>query len=152
MQSVTTLKLEYDSGLTLVSAESGEAFSSLVMTKPGKLTSPCKFIWDGQEISDGDIQDGEILNLSFQISKDVESGAELAVKLSYVNGDIVNTELNPIDVSVSNTVISVNDYIPGDLNNDRKINTTDVILLRRYIAGGYDVSVNEAAADVNGDG
>ena len=70
-----TLKLEYDSGLTLVSAESGEAFSSLVMTKPGKLTSPCKFIWDGQEISDGDIQDGEILNLSFQISKDVESGA-----------------------------------------------------------------------------
>lgn len=147
-----TLKLEYDAGLTLISAESGEAFSSLVMTKPGKLTSPCKFIWDGQEISDGDIQDGEILNLSFQINKDVESGAELAVKLSYVNGDIVNTELNPIDVSISNTVISVSDYIPGDLNNDRKINTTDVILLRRYIAGGYDVSVNEAAADVNGDG
>ena len=42
--------------------------------------------------------------------------------------------------------------LAGDLNLDGSINTTDVVLLRRYIAGGYGVSIHEAAADVNADG
>ena len=40
----------------------------------------------------------------------------------------------------------------GDLNGDGVLNLKDVVLLRRYIAGGWKVSVNEAAADFNGDG
>ena len=40
----------------------------------------------------------------------------------------------------------------GDLNGDGQVNSTDVILLRRYIAGGYGVSIDEDAADVNADG
>ena len=43
-------------------------------------------------------------------------------------------------------------YTPGDLNSDGMINTTDVVLLRRHIAGGYNVTINESAADVNTDG
>ena len=42
--------------------------------------------------------------------------------------------------------------ISGNLNDDGTINSTDVILLRRYIAGGYGISINEQAADVNADG
>ena len=42
-------------------------FSVLTMTKPGKYTSPCKFTWDGQELSTDDIKDGTILNLKFSI-------------------------------------------------------------------------------------
>lgn len=42
--------------------------------------------------------------------------------------------------------------MPGDLNGDSQVNSTDVILLRRFIAGGYSVSINEDAADVNADG
>ena len=44
------------------------------------------------------------------------------------------------------------DYTPGDLNSDGIINTTDVVSLRRYIAGGYNVTVNLLAGDVNADG
>ena len=40
----------------------------------------------------------------------------------------------------------------GDVNSDGQVNASDVILLRRYIAGGYGVSVDEDAADVNADG
>ena len=36
-----TLEFEYDEGLTLLNATAGDAFSSLTMTKPGKLISPC---------------------------------------------------------------------------------------------------------------
>ena len=48
--------------------------------------------------------------------------------------------------------INAADYQPGDLNSDGLINTTDVVALRRHIAGGYPVTVNEAAGDVNADG
>ena len=64
-----TLQFEFNEGLTLVSVESGEAFSALTMTKPGKFTSPCKFVWDGQEISDADIKDCKILTLQFRIDE-----------------------------------------------------------------------------------
>ncbi|MBR5370992.1 MAG: leucine-rich repeat protein [Oscillospiraceae bacterium] len=40
----------------------------------------------------------------------------------------------------------------GDINGDKEVNLKDVVLLRRYIAGGWNVSVDEAIADINGDG
>ena len=40
----------------------------------------------------------------------------------------------------------------GDLNQDGYVNTTDVVLLRRHIAGGYDVEADEYASDLNADG
>ncbi len=46
----------------------------------------------------------------------------------------------------------VEKYIPGDVDKNGQVNTTDVILVRRYIAGGYDVQINENAADVDGNG
>ena len=45
-----------------------------------------------------------------------------------------------------------NDYIPGDVNGDELVNALDVNLVRRHIAGGYDVEINTLAADVNADG
>ena len=41
--------------------------------------------------------------------------------------------------------------IYGDCNSDTKINMSDVLLLRKYLAR-WDVSINEDAADVNNDG
>lgn len=40
----------------------------------------------------------------------------------------------------------------GDLDGNGTINTADVVLLRRYIAGGYGVEISERAADLDGDG
>lgn len=40
----------------------------------------------------------------------------------------------------------------GDLNKDGEINLKDVVLLRRYIAGGWNVTLDEKIADCNGDG
>ena len=45
-----------------------------------------------------------------------------------------------------------NSYIPGDVNEDGELNALDVNLLRRYIVGGYDVTIHLLAADVNTDG
>ncbi len=40
----------------------------------------------------------------------------------------------------------------GDVNADGSIDLKDVTILRRYLAGGWNVTINEANADVNGDG
>ena len=41
---------------------------------------------------------------------------------------------------------------PGDADGNGAVNTTDVILVRRYIAGGYNVMMDDNAADVDGNG
>ena len=45
-----------------------------------------------------------------------------------------------------------NTPLSGDINNDGSINLKDAVLLRRYIAGGWNVTLDEKIADVNGDG
>ena len=42
--------------------------------------------------------------------------------------------------------------IAGDLNGDGKVNLKDVTILRRYIAGGWGIELDETTADLNGDG
>lgn len=146
-----TLKLSYDSGLTLKNVEGGEAFSYLTLTKPGRFTSPCTFNWDGQECTKEDAKDGSILNLTFTVDQNVPSGKKLGVSISADKNDVFDNDLNEVPFTIKNGEITVNNYIPGDVNNDGKINVTDILLMRRYITGGYDVSINENAANVNND-
>ena len=40
----------------------------------------------------------------------------------------------------------------GDVNDDGSIDLKDVTTLRRYLAGGWNVTINEANSDVNSDG
>ena len=42
--------------------------------------------------------------------------------------------------------------VTGDVDNDGFVTVVDVIVLRRYLAGGYDVEVNASASDINKDG
>ena len=53
--------------------------------------------------------------------------------------------------SISSIAFAQRDYVPGDVNNDGKVSVADVIILRRYVVGGYGVSVNPNASDVNAD-
>lgn len=147
-----TLKFAYDDNLTLLNAFSGDAFSALTMTKPGNFSSPCNFVWDGQELSEADIKDGNILTLRFAVSEDAAPGTKCAINISYASGDIVDGNLAAVSPKVISGCITVIDYLPGDLNGDRKINSTDIIMLRRHIAGKYEQEINELAGDVNADG
>lgn len=147
-----TLKVTYDSNLTLQGVTSGSAFSHLTMTKPGELSSPCNFVWDGQDLNPEDIKDGEILSLKFLIKEGTSANTQCKINVSYNSGDMVDGGLNPLSFDVVNGGITVIDYKPGDLNSDTKVNSTDIIMLRRHIAGKYVQTVNEAAGDVNADG
>ncbi|MBR7132055.1 MAG: InlB B-repeat-containing protein [Clostridia bacterium] len=138
--------------LTLINANAGDAFSSLVMSKPGKFTSPCQFAWDGESIKEEDIKDGIILTLTFEISENAIPGSDLDINISYNRGDIVDGNLKVVNPQTVSGIIQVIDYTPGDVDGDKVINARDLVLLRRYITGGYDLTINEYAGDVNDDG
>ena len=42
--------------------------------------------------------------------------------------------------------------VAGDASGDGVLNLKDTVLIRRYLAEGWDVEIDEAAADVDGDG
>lgn len=142
--------ISYDDSLTLNGAVTGSAFSNLTMSKPGKFKSSCTFVWDGMD--EEAIDDGTILTLNFSIREGAKSGSKLPVRIQSNEGDFIDGNLNPVDVSFENGYVMISSITMGDVNDDGRVNTTDLTLIRRSIAGGYDVEINATAADMNGDG
>ena len=142
------LGIAYDEGLELISAEKGVALASLDFTKPGSFESPCNFAWDVLEGQD--TTDGVVLVLTFRVLENAMDGDKYNIYVTWISG--VDEDLNPVDMATMNGEISIISYIPGDVNGDEIIDIADVILIRRYITGGYGVEVPENAADVNKDG
>ena len=67
-----------------------------------------------------------------------------------VTSDVLSyagTPAEAAEISVTDSRIS-----KGDVNGDGTVNLKDVVMIRRYIAGGWNVTINESIADVNGDG
>ncbi len=154
-----TLKLSWDTGLTLTAVECGEAFSSLNMTKPNKWqTSGGIYLFYGEALSDEDVIDGSILDLTFEVDENAEFGKSYGVRVSYESGDIYDKDLNPVDPMIVNGMVDIT-CMPGDVNSDKRVNALDLILLCRFIADGskndpdgYNTKINEIAGDVNADG
>ena len=101
-----TLTLSFGDGLTLTKATSGDnnAFSAMVFTPPGKLVSPCNFVWDGQKLTEEDIKDGSLLALTFQVSEEAKSGKTIPIEISY---DLFDQNLSAVQANVTNGGITV---------------------------------------------
>ena len=141
------IKFEYDERLTLVSASAGEAWSDLSLTKPAEFQSPCNFVWDGN----GAYGNGIVLTLTFDIPYDAAVDEVYEITAAYADGNIIDTDYNPVDLTIFSGAVTVSPMY-GDVNDDGTVDVADVIALRRYLAGGYDVAINEDLADVNRDG
>ncbi len=147
-----TLYLEYDEDiLTLTEIENGSALGGMTFTTPKDLHSGINLPWDAEWV-DADINvDGIIATLKFTVSEEAESDDFADITLSYDPGAIIDDDMNPVNPKIVQGGVNVQDFIWGDTNSDLLVNTTDVVALRRYIAGGYGISINEKAGDVNVD-
>ena len=76
---------------------------------------------------------GECVDFSISVIKDTTSSGK------------------KIPTGVEKVTFTVPDYMPGDLNDDGKVNATDAVMLAQFLAN-WDVEMNEDAADCNGDG
>ncbi len=103
-----TLSVNYVTGaMTLINAESGDAVNqALTFTKPGKYLNNCRFLWDGMELSNDQIKDGDVLILTFKISDDAGPG-EYPILLSYGQDDIVDRNLTFVDLDFVDGSVTV---------------------------------------------
>ena len=143
------LTIEFDYALTLVSASAGSAWSSLNITYPGVYENYCTFVWDG---TSDDTSNGTVITLTFELPEDAYSGSVYSIYAYYDDGDIINSDLDPVEIEINYGSISVDNVSLGDVNLDGVTDLEDLIYLRRYIAGGYNVSVDNVQSDMDGNG
>ena len=96
-----TLTLNFDeTALKLEKAESGNAFRDVLDFTPSKtLSSGSRFVWDGVDITNDKIKDGEILIMDFHILENAESG-KYPIYLNCADGDIVDNNLQAVSVTI----------------------------------------------------
>jgi len=146
---LTGLQFEcnYDDVLTLTNVEVGTALNGLNFTTPGDLTAnPVTLLWDGIE---ADKSNGEILILTFKVDDNVEIGD---YDISMTVKSAIDQDLNDVDLKIKGGTISIVEYIPGDVDENGEVNSRDIVLTRRFVAGGYGASILEVAADVDANG
>lgn len=100
-----SIKVSFDSALTLKNIINGEALEELKFTKPGELSNPCLFLWDG--VCESVKRNGEMLILSFKVSDTAKSGEKLGISVSYIDGEIYDKDLNNVDFDVVGGSITI---------------------------------------------
>lgn len=97
-----------DSVMTFTSAEKGNVLPSFTLTSPGTsaTSSPYSFIFDAMDITAADKEDGVIISIMFKVKDNAESGV-YNINLSYVDGDIFDSNFDHVDVEVTNGTITI---------------------------------------------
>ncbi len=154
--SAATLEIGCDGGLQLIGIKEGAAFEPLDFTPPGKAsgqeayTLPTAFGWD--TVDQQATADGTLLTLTFWVPEDAVAGGSYTIDIVAGKSVLADESMTPMDCTMVDGTIMILEYLPGDVDGDGRIISNDVTKLRRYIAGGYGVEINELAADVNADG
>ena len=94
--------------------------------------------------------DGNVLSMTLQVAADAPTGDQ-SIKLR----DVVMTtpSLDSHNVPWVVSKLTIEDYIPGDVNGDKLVNVVDVAGVVNLILNNGDTSkLNRKAADVNSDG
>lgn len=108
-------------------------------------------VWANENSLEDSTYNGVFLTFSFLIKDDVKEG-DIPVSVSYDPGDISNVDLEDVDFILETGKITVFTRVPGDVNNDGKMNAKDYLSIMQYIAGKKDVVEDASSLDVTGDG
>ncbi|CDE00523.1 cohesin domain protein [Roseburia sp. CAG:471] len=103
-----TLNLSFDDTvLKLTGAEEGEAFEGILdMNHSKTLENGCVFLWDGENLTTDQIQDGEILKLEFEVLKNAPEGKTQVVLTKDEDGT-VDQNLEVVDPIIENGFITI---------------------------------------------
>ena len=146
----TMLEVSYSDKLTLISATDSGLLNDH-MFDPELTLNPYKLSWSDGDASKNNTENGVIATLEFLIAEDCEPG-ELPVRISCVPYNTFNIDLDDVNLRTVDGSVTVANYPPGDVDGDGKVTTKDSILIRRYLLGGWNVTINEDTADVDKDG
>jgi len=141
------LSIDYDTTkLELIGIEEADGFDS----EQGPLTSPLIVNWV-DAIHPDNTTDGVFVQLIFKVKDDAVEGPT-PITVRYDADDLFNYDLEPVLFNVVNAETDVRKCLPGDLNNDGKINIRDLGVLQQHLNGWDGISIELSAADLNADG
>ena len=148
----TSLNISYDkSKLTLIGVEDGGLLGTGTFVTGKDLTQvPYTVFWEDALASDNYSENGVMVTFTFEIAEDADPGT-LPIMLNYVQSSTFDVDINEVEFAVISGGIEVTDRIAGDANEDGIIDLKDVVIIRRWLAGGWDVTVDASNSDVNGD-
>lgn len=151
------LALEYDKN-ALIPTEinsgdlltSGLFMSTLDSGVSAEDLETIKVIWSNDTAITGD---GELFNITFEVKSNAQEGSH-AIGLNYEKGWITDENFYDVMPSIIDNSITVADVLMGDINQDRRIDSRDNILLAKHLAKIPGVKLNEnqiKAANVHHD-
>ena len=141
------LKVAYGNNITLTGVEYNDTVGGQFQ-QPQSLSSPFTLNWyNGVADSNGDFV---YATLTFKVADDAQPDTISEIMVSYDPDDVYNIREHNVTFAVRNGSVEVMKYMPGDINDDGKVNNKDLTRLFQYLSD-WDVEVNEAALDINGD-
>lgn len=144
------LEISYSDKLSLVSATDSGLLNDYMFDKE-LASNPYKISWSDGDTSVNNTENGVIATLEFLVAEDCEP-SKLPVRISCDFDNTCNVDLDSVSFRTVDGCVTVANYIPGDVDGDGKVTTKDSILIRRYLLGGWNITINEDAADVDKDG
>ena len=93
--------------------------------------------------------DGVVLTITAHVAEDMAEGQYM---VRIVEPLLVLTDGNSAAISATQTVVTIEDYLKGDVNGDGKVDLVDAVLVINHYVGKPVVRFVEKAADVSGDG
>ncbi len=92
---------------TLTNVENGEVFKDILnLTTSKALESGARFVWDGIDIADKDIKDGEVLVMTFKIMDNAADGL-CQIEIESINNDIMDKNLETIYPQIKGGYINI---------------------------------------------
>ena len=111
---------------------------------------PYTLLWEDGLATTNHRKTGLLVTLTFEVSKTASIGkTNIAVTLE--QGSTFNVNLDNVSFETIGGCVTVNQKLPGDVNKDGETNLKDVVLIRRLLAGGWNVKIDEFLADVDDD-
>ena len=148
----TSINLTYDNTkLRLVEVKDGGLLGTTSFSPGNDLTAvPYTVVWEDGLATKNHTANGILATFTFEVLEDAPLG-ETTITLNYIKNSTFNVNLNEVEFALANGSIEVTDRTPGDVNKDGVVDLKDVVILRRFLSGGWNVTIDEANSDVNGD-
>lgn len=143
------INISYNSEVfTLSNVKNGEALDDSSFNFSDDFSAePYSVYWNG---ASDNYNDGVLATFTFQVSNNAQSGI-YPITLSYDSDSAFDCDLNDVEFSIIDGSVEICERTSGDANNDNEVNLKDVLVIRRWLSGGWDIDIDDSNADVNFD-
>ena len=147
------VRLSYDdTKLKLVKVQDSGLLGQGSFTAGKDLTEiPYKALWVNSLADKDFTEDGTLAIFTFEVLPQAEAGTTM-ITLQYEPSSTFNMNLDTVAFRSENGEVEIETRCAGDVNGDGSVDLRDVVMITRYLAGGWNIKIDNTVADVNADG